>query len=154
MPGFYTAPWRKHSSCLQGRVHATRKTWSRANELGKGMEKQKYSPVTRPSAKCIWPVPKRQDRLRQRISGTVFRQCVVDVHDSGQAVEWINLHLEQVQQVPRFRRAAGAVGADHAYMVRRVDRGLILVRELDERLGFGNLSLAVVRFYNKRGTAE
>jgi len=39
-------------------------------------------------------------------------------------------------------------------MVRRVDGGLILVRELDERLGFGNLSLAVVRFYNKRGTAE
>ena len=39
-------------------------------------------------------------------------------------------------------------------MVRRVDGGLIFVRKLDERLGFGNLSLAVVRFYNKRGTAE
>jgi hypothetical protein len=48
------------------------------------------------------------------------------------------------------------------------DGGLILVRELDERLGFGGLfprvgfivtnletdSRAVVRFYNERGTAE
>ena len=39
------------------------------------------------------------------------------------------------------------------------DAGLVLVRELDERLGFivTNLRLphrAVVRFYNKRGTAE
>lgn len=58
--------------------------------------------------------------LPQRVASFVFGERIVSVDHSSAAIYRIDCNLEEIEQVPRPGRAAGAVCADHARMIRCV----------------------------------